>query len=232
VDAFEALLRWTDPTLGVITPDMLLPVAEQIGLTPRLGRWVLREAHRQGVELSEAAGRVITMAVNVAAEQLRDDEFLGEAERLAADPRVHLVLELTERALVEEATAAAALNRLSEAGAGIAIDDFGVGYSSISYLHRFECVDIVKIDRSFVRSLACDDRTAALVESIVAMADAFGTAVVAEGVEDLATIEALSRTGCFLAQGFLFSPAVPLELARDLVAGGVPTYGAVVGAPA
>jgi diguanylate cyclase (GGDEF)-like protein len=220
VDGFEALLRWSHPSLGNIPPDVLLPVAEQLGLMPRLGRWVLHEAHRMGVQLSEDAGRVISMAVNVAAEQLHDERFLTEAEELAADPRVDLVLELTEHALVEEEIAETALRRLHDAGARIAIDDFGIGYSSIGYLHRYDCIDIVKIDRSFVKTLASDRRTLALVESIVAMANAFDAAIVAEGVEDWSTCAALSGSGCRLGQGYLFSPAVGLEQARGFVRAG------------
>jgi diguanylate cyclase (GGDEF)-like protein len=216
VDGFEALLRWTHPSLGAVPPDVLLPVAEASGLMPRLGRWVIAEAHRAGVALADAAGRPITMAVNMAAEQLRDEEFLTLAAGLASDPRVNLVLELTERALVEEAAAGDAMRRLAAAGAKLAIDDFGIGYSSISYLHQFDCIDIVKIDRSFVLSVD-DPRTAALVRSIIAMADAFGTAVVAEGVEDLRNCAALAAAGCALAQGFLFSPAVPADAAAELV---------------
>ncbi|HET7529488.1 MAG TPA: EAL domain-containing protein [Mycobacteriales bacterium] len=217
IDGFEALLRWIHPALGTIPPDVFLPVAEQLGVMKQLGRWVLHRAHGMGLELAEAAGRQITMAVNVAAEQLHDEQFLVEAARLAPDPRVHLVLELTEGALVDDQIADLALRRLHDAGAGIAIDDFGVGYSSIGYLHRYECIDIVKIDRSFVRTVAADERTLALVESIVAMANAFEAVVVAEGIEDWQACAALNVAGCDLGQGFRFSPAVPVERARELL---------------
>ena len=220
VDGFEALLRWVHPSLGNVPPDVFLPVAEQLGVMKQLGRWVLHEAHRMGAELAEIAGRQITMAVNVAAEQLHDEQFLVEATLYAADPRVHLVLELTERALVDDEMADVALRRLHDAGAGIAIDDFGIGYSSIGYLHRYECIDIVKIDRSFVGSVATDDRTLALVESIVAMANAFDAVVVAEGIENRAACAALQLAGCELGQGFLFSPAIPLDQAREVMRSG------------
>jgi len=113
-----------------------------------------------------------------------------------------------------------ALRRLHDAGAAIAIDDFGIGYSSIGYLHRFECIDIVKIDRSFVGSVASDGRTLALIESIVAMADAFDAVIVAEGIEDPVACSALQLAGCELGQGFLFSPAVPIDEARELMRAG------------
>ena len=217
IDGYEALLRWIHPSLGNVPPDVFLPVAEHLGVMKRLGRWVLHEAHRMGVELAEIAGRQITMAVNVAAEQLHDEQFLMEASDYAADPRVHLGLELTERALVDDEMADVALRRLHDAGAGIAIDDFGIGYSSIGYLHRYECIDFVKIDRSFVGSVVSDGRTLALIESIVAMANAFDAVVVAEGIEDRVACSALQLAGCELGQGFLFSPAIPIEQARELM---------------
>jgi predicted signal transduction protein with EAL and GGDEF domain len=222
VESFEALLRWHHPALGEIPPDVLLPVAEQIGVMTRLGRWVLREAHRQGVVLSEFSGRRVTMAVNVAAEQLHDEQFLDHVARLADDPRVRLVLELTEGALVEEHMAVPTLTRLHDAGVGIAIDDFGVGYSSISYLHRFSCIDVVKIDRTFVREVATDPRTRALVESVVAMANAFDAVVVAEGIEDEESRTAFREAGCRLGQGFLFSPPVHLTRAAQFLEGTLP----------
>jgi diguanylate cyclase (GGDEF)-like protein len=221
IDGYEALLRWIHPSLGNVPPDVFLPVAEQLGVMKRLGRWVLQEAHAMGVELAEIAGRQITMAVNVAAEQLHDEQFLVEASDLAGDPRVHLVLELTEGALVDDEIADVSLRRLHGAGAGIAIDDFGIGYSSIGYLHRYACIDIVKIDRSFVGSVASDERTLALVESIVAMANAFDATIVAEGIEDQLGCKRLELAGCELGQGYLFSPAVPLEQARALMRVGV-----------
>jgi diguanylate cyclase (GGDEF)-like protein len=217
IDGYEALLRWIHPSLGNVPPDVFLPVAEHLGVMKQLGRWVLQEAHRMGVELAEIAGRPITMAVNVAAEQLHDELFLEEAARYAGDSRLQLVLELTERALVDDEMADVALRRLHDAGAAIAIDDFGIGYSSIGYLHRFECIDIVKIDRSFVGSVVADGRALALIESIVAMANAFDAVVVAEGIEDRLACSALQLAGCELGQGFLFSPAIPIEQARDLM---------------
>jgi predicted signal transduction protein with EAL and GGDEF domain len=220
IDGYEALLRWVHPSLGNVPPDVFLPVAEQLGVMKQLGRWVLHEAHRMARELAQVAGRQITMAVNVAAEQLHDERFLVDATQYAADPRVHLVLELTERALVDDEMADVALRRLHDAGAGIAIDDFGIGYSSIGYLHRYECIDIVKIDRSFVGSVATDSRTLALVESIVAMANAFDAVVVAEGIEDRAACAALQLAGCELGQGFLFSPAIPMDQAREVMRAG------------
>ena len=137
-----------------------------------------------------------------------------------------MVLELTEHALIEEEAASEALNRLHEAGAAIAIDDFGVGYSSISYLHRFRCIDALKIDRSFVGSIVDDDRTHALVDSVIAMARAFDAIVVAEGIEDWETFATIQSMRCSLGQGFLFGRPSTFETAMEFArAGGIRPIG-------
>jgi diguanylate cyclase (GGDEF)-like protein len=218
LDGFEVLLRWTHPHLGNIPPDVMLPIATQIGLMPEIGRWVLRQGHRRALTLSKVAGRPLALAVNVGPEQLKDRVFLAEIERLARDRRVHLVVELTEHSLIDDEAAGPRLDRLHDAGVGVAIDDFGIGYSSISYLHRFRCIDTVKVDRSFVAGINGDDRMRALVQSVIAMARAFDATVVAEGIEDLETLEEIRALGCQFGQGYLlgrpeqFSTA--LELAR------------------
>ena len=218
LDGFEVLLRWTHPHLGNIPPDIMLPIATQIGLMPEIGRWVLREGHRRALTLSQVAGRPLALAVNVGPEQLKDKVFLAEIERLARDKRVQLVVELTEHSLIDDEAAGPRLDRLHDAGVGVAIDDFGIGYSSISYLHRFRCIDTVKIDRSFVAGINGDDRMRALVQSVIAMARAFDATVVAEGIEDVETLDEVKTLGCHFGQGYLLGRpeqfATALELAR------------------
>jgi diguanylate cyclase (GGDEF)-like protein len=221
LDGFEVLLRWTHPTLGNIPPDVMLPIASQIGLMPEIGRWVLQEGHRRARTLSQVAGRPLSLAVNVAAEQLKDRIFLAEVERLAADRRVRLIVELTEHSLIDDEAAGPRLDRLHDAGVGVAIDDFGVGYSSISYLHRFRCIDTVKIDRSFIVGLADDDRMRALVQSVNAMAKAFDATVVAEGIEDLETLEEVRAMGCQFGQGYYLGRPEPFPVALDLARRGL-----------
>jgi diguanylate cyclase (GGDEF)-like protein len=221
LDGFEVLLRWTHPTLGNIPPNVMLPIATQIGLMPEIGRWVLQEGHRRARTLSQVAGRPLSLAVNVAAEQLKDRIFLAEVERLAADRRVRLIVELTEHSLIDDEAAGPRLDRLHDAGVGVAIDDFGVGYSSISYLHRFRCIDTVKIDRSFIAGLADDDRMRALVQSVNAMAKAFDATVVAEGIEDLETLEEIRAMGCQYGQGFFLGRPEPFPIALDLARRGL-----------
>jgi diguanylate cyclase (GGDEF)-like protein len=221
LDGFEVLLRWTHPTLGNIPPNVMLPIATQIGLMPEIGRWVLQEGHRRARTLSQVAGRPLSLAINVAAEQLKDRIFLAEVERLAADRRVRLIVELTEHSLIDDEAAGPRLDRLHDAGVGVAIDDFGVGYSSISYLHRFRCIDTVKIDRSFIAGLADDDRMRALVQSVNAMAKAFDATVVAEGIEDLETLEEIRAMGCQYGQGFFLGRPEPFPVALDLARRGL-----------
>jgi diguanylate cyclase (GGDEF)-like protein len=221
LDGFEVLLRWTHPTLGNIPPNVMLPIATQIGLMPEIGRWVLQEGHRRARTLSKVAGRPLSLAINVAAEQLKDRIFLAEVERLAADRRVRMIVELTEHSLIDDEAAGPRLDRLHDAGVGVAIDDFGVGYSSISYLHRFRCIDSVKIDRSFIAGLVEDDRMRALVQSVNAMAKAFDATVVAEGIEDLETLEQIRAMGCRYGQGFFLGRPEPFPVALDLARRGL-----------
>jgi diguanylate cyclase (GGDEF)-like protein len=211
LDGFEVLIRWTHPELGLIPPDVLLPIASRIGLMPALGRWILVQAVEAAVLLSETAGRPLAVAVNVAPEQLDDEVFIGLAATYAADRRVRLVLELTEHTLIDGDRANPVLDRLHACGAAISLDDFGAGYSSIDYLHRFRSIDAIKIDRSFVAGLGNDVRTRALIGSITAMGHAFDALVVAEGIEDWDSARAVFELGCQLGQGYLFGRPSPVE---------------------
>jgi diguanylate cyclase (GGDEF)-like protein len=216
LDGFEVLIRWTHPELGPIPPDVLLPIASRIGLMPALGRWILVQAMQAGIRLSETAGRPLAVAVNVAPEQLDDEVFIELAAKYAADRRLRLVLELTEHTLIDGDRANPVLDRLHACGAAIALDDFGAGYSSIDYLHRFRSIDAIKIDRSFVAGLGKDVRTRALIGSITAMGHAFDALVVAEGIEDWDSARAVFALGCQLGQGYLFGRPGPIEEAMPI----------------
>ena len=220
LDGFEVLIRWTHPEFGPIAPDTLLPIASRIGLMPALGRWILIQAMQEGLRLSEVAGRPLAIAVNVAPEQLEDDRFIELAARYAEDPRLRLVLELTEHTLIEGDSAIAVLDRLHACGAAISLDDFGSGYSSIDYLHRFRAIDAVKIDRSFITGLVSDPRSGALVDSIAAMARAFDALVVAEGIEDWSSALAARGLGCQLGQGYLFGRPASIDAALPIARAG------------
>ncbi len=205
IDGFEALSRWTHPRLGPISPDVFIPMAERLGLIGVLGGTVLERAHAAAVTLLARCGRPFTMAVNVSAAQVGDPGLLDRVTRLvAAAPDVPLVLELTERTLLADAhDTLSALLALRAAGARLAVDDFGVGYSSISYLHRLP-VAIVKIDKSFIQAM-WDGRARTLVQAVIAMGQAMDLALVAEGIEDWATAATVHAMGCSLGQGFLYS---------------------------
>jgi diguanylate cyclase (GGDEF)-like protein/PAS domain S-box-containing protein len=217
----EALLRWHHPELGLLGPDSFLASAEETGLIPQLGRWVLREACRQlrawQRELPGAAG--LKMYVNLHALQLMQRllaaqivEVLGDAGLDASS----LGLEIVEGALLNETTAVhETLRELRDLGLTLCIDDFGTGYSSLSYLHRFP-VTTLKIDRSFVSTLRGDAK-APIVESVTSLAHSLRLDVVAEGVETELQLATVRQLGCDFAQGFLFSPPVDGAAATALL---------------
>jgi diguanylate cyclase (GGDEF)-like protein len=214
----EALVRWQHQG-RLVPPDQFIPAAEDSGLIVPLGNWVLRQVTRDAPHLIEAAGGPIDIAVNMSAHQLRDVDFPIRVQ--AATSRLgssRLVLEMTETVLVQDdAGTARALHRLTTAGARLAIDDFGVGYSSIGYLQHLP-VSVVKIDRSFVREIASGTRGEALINAIMMMGSALGLDVIAEGIERREQLDLLRSAGCQQGQGFLFArpQALPdfLEMVR------------------
>ncbi|MDA8435765.1 MAG: EAL domain-containing protein [Actinomycetales bacterium] len=220
IDGFEALARWNHPTLGSVRPDVFVPAAERLGIIQTLGLQLLERAHDGGRRLTRAAGRPLSIGVNLSAMQITDPalvERVGELVEL--DASVRLVLELTEGILLgDDPATIAALHRLRGVGARLAVDDFGVGYSSVGYLHRLP-VDILKIDKVFISALH-DTRSRALVEGVVAMARALDLTVVSEGVEDWESAVVLRDLRCELAQGHVFGRAVDLPAALRLAAGG------------
>ncbi len=199
---FEALLRWRHPELGEISPTEFVPIAESIGIMPRLGQWVLEEACREAASWPSH----LSVSVNVSAVQLRDPRFLASvllATAPIAAPRIEL--EVTESALLDDITGAVAtLHQLRRHGYRVALDDFGTGYSALSYLRRFP-FDVLKIDRSFVRDLLADEEALVIVDTILAMSRALNMTTVAEGVESVEEAEMLRARGCKVLQGFLVS---------------------------
>ena len=202
----EALLRWGHPEHGLLDPAGFIPMAEQTGLIVPIGRWVLNEACRRAREWQEhyPEDAPLAMAVNISARQLRYPELVGEVEDALrqADLRPgSLTLEITESALVEdEGSRAGTLQRLKDLGVRLAIDDFGVGYSSLSYL-RYLPVDQLKLDRVLVGNLDTDHKNLAIVRAAVDLGHALGVEVVAEGVETYEEFEALRKLGCDVGQG-------------------------------
>jgi diguanylate cyclase (GGDEF)-like protein len=227
VEAVEALVRWRHPERGLVPPAEFIGVAEDTGLIVPLGAWVMRVACDQAAAWREQHDGPLTVRVNLSARQLADPGLVDTIAAVLAgtgtNPR-DLCLEITESGLIADIeTNAAALERIRRLGVRIALDDFGTGYSSLNYLRRF-AVDLLKIDRSFVRDLGECGADDAIVEAIVAMARALGLPVTAEGVETPAQLEHVRALGCQAVQGFLFArPGPPEEIERVL--GGV-TVGA------
>lgn len=210
----EALLRWKHPELGFIPPNRFIPVAERSGLIHDVGAWVLRRACRDAAAWRAQGLGALGVAVNVSPLQFRRDDIEREVERAlaAADlPHAALELELTESLLVADArNLADTLQRLSASGVQIAIDDFGTGYSNLGYLRKY-AVHRLKIDQSFVRRMCSNAHDEGLVRAIIEMAHCLDLEVVAEGVEDAATLARLQGFGCEFAQGYHWSPALPME---------------------
>ncbi|MFO1206197.1 MAG: EAL domain-containing protein [Burkholderiales bacterium] len=216
----EALLRWHHPTLGSISPERFIPVAEETGLIVPIGEWVLRRACMQ-VRAWREAGIELPIAVNLSACQFRQRNLAQTIHRILSEtgvPPQFIEIEITESDVMENAESAiATLVELKSRGISISIDDFGTGYSSLSYLKRFP-LDVLKIDRSFVRDIAVDSDDAAIVEAIIALARSLEIKVVAEGVETPDQMAFLNRSGCNFAQGYLFSPPVEAERVAALLA--------------
>ena len=213
----EALLRWNHPRLGLLAPGDFVPLAEQTGLIVPIGAWVLREACAQARawEAAYPAAAEIEISVNLAPRQLHSPDLVADvAGALTASglPPHRLTLEITESAMVDDTDATARrLQELKDLGVRLSIDDFGTGYSSLSYLRRFK-VDVMKIDRSFVSAMEESPEATALVWAIASLARALRLEVVAEGVETVGQLEALTTLGCDRAQGYNWSRPVPARM--------------------
>jgi diguanylate cyclase (GGDEF)-like protein len=205
--AVEALARWQHPTQGPIPPLSFIPLAEEIGVIGELGRWVLAEGCRQLAEWRTFAPDLV-LNVNLSAQQLRDDGLPADVEcalRINGLPGAALTLEITESMLLSgDEDAAARLARLKALGLSIAVDDFGTGYSSLSYLQQFP-VDALKIDKSFIDSVAASPQDSALARTIVELGRGMRLETIAEGIESIEQLERLQQLRCELGQGYHFS---------------------------
>lgn len=214
----EALLRWIHPLKGSIPPDRFIPLAEDTGLIVPIGEWVLREACQQARRWRDAGLPFLRMAVNLSALQFRQPHLEEVIRSAIADAGIEpdvLELELTESAIMSDAEESVAIfKKLSAQGVLISIDDFGKGYSSMSYLQRFP-IDKLKIDRSFVAGLPANRDSAAIVKMVISLAHSLRLKVVAEGVESHGQLDFLRGLECDQYQGFLCSrPVLPAEIER------------------
>jgi EAL domain-containing protein (putative c-di-GMP-specific phosphodiesterase class I) len=210
----EALLRWRDPTRGVVAPAEFIPVAEQSGMIQAIGARALRDACRQLMQWHRER-MPIRLSVNLSVQQLQHDRWLSTVTEALATSGLapqYLDLEITESVIITHPDkAVATLVKLKEMGVGITIDDFGTGYSSLSYLARLP-IKGVKIDQRFVRGLDRVKSDESITQAIIALSHSLGLRVVAEGVETEAQYEFLRRHACDEAQGYLISR--PLEAAQ------------------
>ncbi|HEX9024067.1 MAG TPA: EAL domain-containing protein [Geobacteraceae bacterium] len=210
----EALVRWRHPELGMVSPALFIPLAEETGLIIQIDEWVLRTACSQNKAWQEAGLPPVTMAVNLSGQNFIRKNLLETISRIVGETGLdarHLELELTESVLMKNAREAAlTLRALKDMGLHISIDDFGTGYSSLSYLKKFP-LDNLKIDQSFIRESTSDPDSAAITRAIIAMAHSLKLRVIAEGVETEAQLEFLRESGCHALQGFLFSRPLPAD---------------------
>ncbi|MBA4707850.1 putative bifunctional diguanylate cyclase/phosphodiesterase [Aquitalea aquatica] len=209
----EALLRWTHPELGNISPAEFIPVAEDCGLILQLGEWVLRHAVRQARQWRDQ-GLALVMAVNLSAVQFRQPDLPALVARILQEeglPASALELELTEGvAMYDPQQAIAVMNVLHEQGVRMSIDDFGTGYSSLNLLKQFRVYKL-KIDQSFIRDIVTDPEDRAIVAAIIHMAEKLGLLTIAEGVETAEQHSWLRAQGCNELQGYLFSRPLPAD---------------------
>jgi EAL domain-containing protein (putative c-di-GMP-specific phosphodiesterase class I) len=222
VTGLEALARWEHPQRGYIPPAEFIPLAEETGLVAQIGAWVLEEACRQASDwqVKREGAPPFVISVNLSARQFQEPGLVEQVARVLAMSGVRpelLRLEITESVVVQEAgSARETLQALKALGVQIAIDDFGIGYSSLAYLTRL-FADTVKIDRSFVAAVDQDERAQPIIGAIASLAHALGMDVTAEGIEDAAQLAHVREAGCDRAQGYFFSHPIPADKAADLL---------------
>jgi diguanylate cyclase (GGDEF)-like protein/PAS domain S-box-containing protein len=221
----EALVRWSHPTKGLVPPAEFVELAEETGLIVPLGRWVLRQACRQGAawKASHPDAADLKVSVNLSVRQFQEPDLVQQVTdtlAITGFPARDLVLEITESVFLNDSPSTiATLQGLKALGATIAIDDFGTGYSSLSYLKRFP-IDMLKIDRSFIEGIEGGVEDAALARAIVQIGENLNLRIVAEGVETAEQLGEVRSLGVHECQGFFLSHPLESEAMRDLVANG------------
>ena len=219
----EALLRWAHPGQGMLPPALFVPMAEELGLIVPIGAWVFANAATQWAEWQRSAPQhpPMMLAVNLSTRQLREPGLVDGFRRIIEDTGIdatNVCLELTETVLMADPDLyLQPLRDLKALGFHLAVDDFGTGHASLSYLKRFP-FDVLKIDRSFVRGLGRDEADRAIVRGVIDMAHALGLQVVAEGIEDREHLVQLRALGCDLAQGYYIARPLPAEAISALLA--------------
>ena len=216
----EALIRWHHPRLGLVRPDLFIPLAEETGLIIPIGNWVLFHVARQLEVWHESGFPIEGVSVNISPRQFRSDEVVENVARALGQhsfPASRLKLEITESTLIDEPERIIELmEQLHKSGIGFSIDDFGTGYSSLSYVHRLPAGHL-KIDQSFVRNLTSETKSRSIIRTIIAMAKELGFEPIAEGVETKAQLDFLYEEGVRLFQGYYFHKPMPTDEYQDFV---------------
>jgi diguanylate cyclase (GGDEF)-like protein/PAS domain S-box-containing protein len=220
ITGVEALIRWQHPDRGLVLPSEFVPIAEDSGLILQIGQWVLREACKQACAWQYASMPPLPIAVNVSAVEFRDRDFVESVRTALSETGLearHLELELTERVLMEDAeSTVSVLQELKTMGIHLAVDNFGIGYSSLSYLRQFP-LDGLKIDQSFVHRITADPDDSMIVSAIIYMGKSLKRRVVAEGVETREQMAYLQTQRCVEGQGYLFSRPLPAARFANLL---------------
>lgn len=214
---FEALIRWQNPTRGLVRPDLFIPLAESTSLIVPIGQWVIAEGVRALREMESVTGKQMFVSLNIASRQIEDPDFfeflLEETSQVKPS---QIKLEILERSLFDSDAAIAWVRRCRSLGFPLVLDDFGTGYSSLQYLNEYR-FDTLKIDKSFVWGLDDKANSRSICQAIVDLSQALGMTVVAEGIEKSSHVDALREIGCTFGQGYFFAKPMPLENAIALL---------------
>lgn len=214
VVGIEALLRWDDPEFGMHMPHQFIPIAEETGLIVQIGHWVLHRACEQARRLQNAGHTGLTVSVNLSPRQLATDVLITSIKSAISRARISpssLKLEVTENMLMEHPEQAAqVMNQIHQMGIGLSIDDFGIGYSNLSFLQRYP-VHQLKIDQSFIRQVAEDHNDAAITRAVITLGHSLKLKIVAEGVFAKSQLDFLRAHSCDEVQGNYFCAAVPFD---------------------
>jgi EAL domain-containing protein (putative c-di-GMP-specific phosphodiesterase class I) len=235
IQGVEALIRWHHPQRGLLNPTDFIPLAEQTGLIVAIGAWVLRQACSDFRRLQQISSSDLLLSVNVSTCQLDQPDFIANLAKVLRETGIaphSLQLEITESVFLRDSPRIGTLfQTLRALGVKIAFDDFGTGYCSLNYLAAYPA-DLVKIDQCFVQRMSSSYVHTEIVQSIIHLAHTIGMSVCAEGVEDSDQAAELARLGCNIAQGYLYSPALPFAamaalLERPAIAPRAPGPGSV-----
>jgi diguanylate cyclase (GGDEF)-like protein len=220
ITGFEALIRWDHPDIGLVSPGLFIPIAEENGLIEPLGSWVLKKSIQQVKLWRDMGYSDLVVAYNLAARQLQNDNIFEEVTSILKECNGEpewIEIEVTETGLMTDMDKAAkVIKEFRDYGFSIAIDDFGTGYSSLNYIKQFS-LNTLKVDRSFVKDLETSSQDRYIITAIVELARTMELKVVAEGVETKHQLEFLKSAGCDEMQGFLFSPPVPADTATEIL---------------